>query len=236
MDVISGSTSTTPDTSNSITQTGGATSTTSAPDLENPAGIKESGTATTSEDLSLSGNYGGAACTNSNTEALFTQHAAVGIDGVDVVGQTNYPGTYGNPDTDQASSNWPATTGSQAGSGTWTAPYWGSPYENPFSAAVECAGPNLSGYLGTGSYWVEADLGQSTTAGYEQIQAEGALPTMSGSSSAYAGFSGAYNTNAGQMPEIETMVAGSTGFGMFNNWGFNWYLHGHKCIKSKSID
>ena len=207
------------DTNDSLTQTGGATTTTSAPDLESPADTKISGQATTSTDLHLSGNYGGAECTNVNTEALFSQHAAVGVGSINVVGQTNNPGTY-DPNTGIVSDDWPHTTGDSAGNPTaepWSPPYWGSPYENPFSAAIRSASGNQ--YVDTGTNWIEADLGQSTTAGFEQIQAEGALPTMSGSSSAYAGFSGAYNLNAGQMPQIETMVADSTGFGMFSNWG-----------------
>lgn len=204
-----------PNTHDTLTQTGGSISTTSAPDLESPAGIKMSGQATTSTDLHLSGNYGACICSNSNTEALFTQHAAVGTDSVNVAANTNPAGTnVGNPNTQTASSDWPHT--SETGNGNWQNPYLGQPNENPFSAAVECAS--------MGSYWVEADLGQSTTVGYDQIQAEGASPTMSGSSSAYAGFSGAYrttnpwNSDTTNNPSIETMVAGSTGFEMSNNW------------------
>ncbi len=180
--VVTGCTSTAPDTSNSITQTGGATVTTSAPDLENPAGVKISGTATTSEELSLSGNYGNP-CGGVAAEALLTQEADVGVGGVNVGSVTNNPYT----------SNWPTT---------------GTASENPFTGMVETT---------SGSYVTEANIGATTTSGFQQIQAEGAYPTMSGSSSSYAGFSGAYALN-GAMPQVETSVAGSTGFGMFSTW------------------
>lgn len=182
LQTVTGSTSL-PDTHNTLTQTGSATTTTSAPDLENPAGIKISGTASTSEDLHLSGNYGG--CTGVAAEALLKENAVVGVDGTNVAGITNNPAT--NP------GNWPSTSTSS---------------ENPFTGMIETANSN--------SYVVEADIGASTTSGFQQIQAVGALPTMSGSSSSYAGFSGAYATSG--MPSVETSVAGSTGFGMFGTW------------------
>lgn len=208
------------DTHDTLMQTGGSTATTSAPDLEAPADKKISGGATTSTDLHLSGNYGGANCTNVNTEALFSQHAAAGVGTVDVAANTNPAGTnIGDPNHQTASSDWPHTSGANAGNPVaepWSAPYWGSPYENPFSACVESA--SGTEYVDTGTNWVEADLGQSTTVGYDQIQAEGASATMSGSAGAFAGFSGAYNLNPGQMPKVETMVAGSTGYEMTNSW------------------
>ncbi|MGA9098042.1 MAG: hypothetical protein WB392_03835 [Methanotrichaceae archaeon] len=183
--VATGSLSTAPDTSNSITQSGSAEVTTSAPDLQNPAGIKFAGTASTSELVSLSGNYGNP-CGGVAAEALLTQKADVGVGGVNVAGITNNPAW--NPD------NWPETTTSS---------------ENPMTGMVETSwNTNV----------VEASIGASTTSGLQQIQAEGALPTMSGSSSSYAGFSGAYSTNSGYMPQVETSVAGSTGFGMFNTF------------------
>jgi len=73
---------------------------------------------------------------------------------------------------------------------------------------------------GYNTNFVEADLGQSTSVGYEQINAPGALPTMSGSSSAWAGFSGAYTTDGSSFANIQTNKASSANFNMYkNNWG-----------------
>lgn len=190
-----------PDTHDSLSQGGSATFATNAPDLENPAGVKASGTATTSQTVSLSGLYCGDLATVTNGQrggvyALFDQTAATGLNGantnVDVVGNANTAG------------DWPMVTDT----------YTGTPVTEPkFSASVETP----TGQYGNTEF-VEATLGQAISSGFEQLQAVGATPTMSGSQTNYAGFAGAFNPTGGVV-QVETQVAGTGAFQMYNTWG-----------------
>ena len=67
-----------------------------------------------------------------------------------------------------------------------------------------------------GGYIVVADLGQSTTVGYQQINDPGASTTMSGGSSMWAGFSGAYGLDGAMPTDIETHVSSEASFGTFS--------------------
>jgi len=186
-----------PDTDNSISQGGSSTFTTAAPDLENPAGVKISGSATTTQTVALSGLYCGDNANNQGVYALFDQSAATGINGagenVDVVGNANTGG------------DWPTVTDTYTGH---------SVTEPQFSAAVET--PN--GIYGDTEV-VDVTLGGAITSGFQQLQAEGAVPTMSGSQTNYAGFAGAFSASGTKPVQVETQVAGTGAFGMYNTWG-----------------
>lgn len=138
-----------------------------------------SGTASTADYVMLSGNY-------NRASAALGQMAAVGVGGVNVMGNTGQNTLNGGADN----FNWPTT------------PLDGT--DNPYTGLIETASGNF----------VEAQIGSTMTSGFEQLQAVGAFPTMFGSSGSYAGFSGAYAS--GGMPQIETHVAGTTDFGMLN--------------------
>lgn len=69
--------------------------------------------------------------------------------------------------------------------------------DRPFSAQVEAEDCIVT----------EVDLGQSVSAGFAQIQAPGAFAMFSGETKAWAGFSGAYNPNGGQINDLEASVA-----------------------------
>jgi hypothetical protein len=73
---------TTPDTKDVLTQYGSAVVGTQAPDLQHPCEAIKFGTATAGENLALSGNYGGD--DSKAVAALFSNVAAVGVDGVNV--------------------------------------------------------------------------------------------------------------------------------------------------------
>lgn len=180
--------STVPDTHNSISQGGVAVVTTAAPDLENPDGVKFSGQAATSEVVSLSGLYAGDLAANGGVYALFNQKEGVGLSNANVLGTTNGGG------------DWPSTTNTVNNNKVT---------EPQYSAAIE---------TGSGSFVVDAILGQTTTTGFQQLQAEGAVPTMNGSQSTYAGFGGAFTTNTNGITQVETQVAGSSAFQMTSQW------------------
>ncbi|MGA9098835.1 MAG: hypothetical protein WB392_07890 [Methanotrichaceae archaeon] len=169
-----------PDTHNSLTQSGSAVATTSAPNLEDPSGIQYSGQASTSEDIHLSGNY-------ADASALFNQYTGTGMNSWGC-GNSNELSVYGYSN--------PYSTG-------WTGP------------SVETDGCNAGN-----TRFVEADLGQSMSIGYQQLNAPGADPTMSGMSGAWAGFSGAYTTNGASSADIQTNAVNSANFDMYKyNWG-----------------
>jgi hypothetical protein len=71
----------TPDTHDVLTQYGSAVVSTKAPDLQNPAGVIKSGTATAGENLALSGNYG-MYTDRDSVSALFSNLADVSIGGI----------------------------------------------------------------------------------------------------------------------------------------------------------
>lgn len=75
--------------------------------------------------------------------------------------------------------------------------------ETQYSSAIE---------TGASSFIVKANLGEPTTAGFDQIQAEGSIPTTSGGDSTYAGI-GSVGAN-----QVETQMADSTGFQMTSQW------------------
>lgn len=156
----------TPHTHDVLTQFGSATVSTASGDLQNPSGIIILGTATSGQNLELSGNYAG------TIQALFSNTADVGVGGITA---STAPKVDSNGDHDPL-----------------------------FSAQIDTGDANI----------VDANLGQSATVGFQQINAIGAVPTLSGDVQAWGSFSGAYNTNGGDIKDIVIYVANEQDFSL----------------------
>ncbi|MGD0953706.1 MAG: hypothetical protein ABR985_15180 [Methanotrichaceae archaeon] len=73
-----------------------------------------------------------------------------------------------------------------------------------FSAQIDTGDANI----------VDANLGQSTTVGFQQINAIGAVPTLSGDVQTWGSFSGAYNPNGRDIKDIVISVANEQDFSL----------------------
>jgi hypothetical protein len=69
-----------------------------------------------------------------------------------------------------------------------------------------------------GDAFIEANLGQSIEVGLEQINAVGALPTMSGEQTVFAGFDGAYDADGDGDISVDTFVDGNANFYNYDWW------------------
>jgi hypothetical protein len=157
---------TTPNTHDVLTQYGSATIGTKSPDLQNPSGAIMFGTATSGQNLELSGNFAGI------IQALFSNTADVGVSGFTA---STAPKVDSNGDKDPL-----------------------------FSAQIDTGDANI----------VDANLGQSATVGFQQINAIGAEPTLSGGVQTWGSFSGAYNPNGGDIKDIIISVANEQDFSL----------------------
>jgi hypothetical protein len=159
---------TTPDTHDVLTQFGSATVGTKSPDLQNPSDIIMFGTATSGQNLELSGNYAGV------IQAFFSNTADVGVSGI----TASTPPDRSNPTSND---------------------------KDPFlSAQIDTGDANI----------VDANLGQSATVGFEQIDAIDAVPALSGDVQTWGSFSGAYNPNDGDIKDIVISVANEQDFSL----------------------
>lgn len=160
---------TTPNTHDVLTQFGSATVGTKSPDPQNPTGLIMFGTATSGQNLELSGNYAGV------IQALFSNTADIGVGGIIA---STAPERANNPESGE---NDPL-----------------------FSAQIDTGDAKI----------VDANLGQSATVGFQQTNAIGSVPTLSGDVKTWGSFSGAYNPNGGNIKDIVISVANEQDFSL----------------------